>query len=206
MCKRRSLRVLKPGLIFMLLLGLAVSPVTGVMVKLSLFKLVSDSDAIVQGVVKDIRFTWSLDKEIILTVAELEIAETIHGDVSYQRILVQYPGGTVGDLSLSVSDMPVLEAEDRVVLFLKRITDPSAGGNSYSVAMSPYPAFEVYGQAQGVYQVDPSGIASKQGYTLAQAGEDRDASMPVSQLREKIGRILRFFREKNANRKTNPVR
>jgi len=198
-------RILKPGLILSLLLGLVATPLTGVMIKLSLFRLVRDSDLIVQGVVKEIQSSWSLDKEIILTVATIEIEEVFNGDSLAGQILVQYPGGTVGSLSLRVSDMPVLEAEDSVFLFLKRIADPSAGVNSYGVALNVLPAFQVFGQAQGVYHIDQSGIASKQGYALAAVREEPDVSMPVSMLREKIDRILRFLREDNAKQKKRPA-
>ena len=58
--------------------------------------------------------------QLIVTRARVQIEETLKGaPASYLPVEVE--GGTVGDLTLQVSDMPRLETGDRAVFFLTQV-------------------------------------------------------------------------------------
>ena len=69
------------------------------------------------------RFDVNADGDrLIVSEATLHVEETLKGPhVPSLRMTVE--GGTVGDLSLSVSDMPTIEKGERTVLFLKQMPD-----------------------------------------------------------------------------------
>jgi hypothetical protein len=67
--------------------------------------------------------------QLIVSRARVEIEETLKGvPVSYLSVEVE--GGTVGNLTLEVSDMPRLEAGDRAVFFLAQ-ADPKAANRPH---------------------------------------------------------------------------
>lgn len=73
----------------------------------------------------DARFdTNEFGDKLIVSDAALRVEETLKGAHSASAT-VTVEGGTVGNLTLDVSDMPVLKAGDRAVVFLRRT---AAGG------------------------------------------------------------------------------
>ena len=89
--------------------------------------------------------------QVIITKAWLHADETLKGD--FQEVLaVEVEGGTVGDLTLKVSDMPVLKKGDRAVFFL----NPNrAGANSLS------------GRGRGMLKLDSNDRVGNGALTLA---------------------------------------
>ena len=62
--------------------------------------------------------------QLIVSHAVLEVLETLKGaPQSFENVAVE--GGTVGDLTLRVSDLPSLQEGDRAVFFLDATTDGS---------------------------------------------------------------------------------
>jgi hypothetical protein len=57
--------------------------------------------------------------QLIVSRAQLQTEEILKGPHT-DRLEVEVEGGTIGDLTLRVSDMPSLQAGDRAVFFLKR--------------------------------------------------------------------------------------
>jgi len=62
--------------------------------------------------------------QLIVSSALLEVLETLKGAPA-ATLGVSIEGGTVGDLTLKVSDMPAMRSGDRAVFFL----DEASGGN-----------------------------------------------------------------------------
>ena len=64
--------------------------------------------------------------ELIVSHAELVVSEVLKGQGNGQgeRIVMDVEGGTVGDVTLTVSDEPAIRRGDRAVLFLRK----NAGG------------------------------------------------------------------------------
>jgi hypothetical protein len=58
--------------------------------------------------------------QIIVSQVQLQIDETLKGSGRDFALLVDVEGGTVGDLTLEVSDMPSVTAGERAVFFLNR--------------------------------------------------------------------------------------
>jgi hypothetical protein len=75
---------------------------------------------IVVARVTDVRAQFASNEfgdQLIISTAQVEVAETLKGAPA-TVIDVEYEGGTVGDLTLKVSDLPSLEPGERAVFFL----------------------------------------------------------------------------------------
>ena len=68
--------------------------------------------------------TNNFGDQLIVSTALVEVLETLKGNPS-ATLSVSVEGGTVGDLTLKVSDLPAMHTGDRAVFFL----DQGAGGN-----------------------------------------------------------------------------
>jgi len=168
------------------------------MVKLSLQDLTNAADAIVLGEVKKIQYEWSMDRSVILTVVTLKIQEVWKRDFYDNQILIQFPGGKIGDIGLKVSDMPTFQKKERVLVFLKSIKNINDSKNSPSVSLNLLPAFSVFGYAQGKYSVDGNGVAHKSEYDLVSKDSEPDSILSLSELKTKIYSILQQdSKEKN---------
>jgi len=161
------------------------------MIKLSLERLSMDSDTIVLGEVKDIESQWSMDKSTIVTIVTLKILDVIKGEFHRNQILIQYPGGEIGDIGLKVSDMPDFYLRERTLVFLRSLMDINDAQNSLLVAMNFWPAFTVFGAAQGKYSVDNKGIARKGGYSLISKEPDSDRTLSLEDLITRIRKSIR---------------
>lgn len=170
----------------LLILFLLIGPLEAIMIKLTLEQLVQRSDAIILGKVKEIECQWSMDQSVILTVVSIQVHEILAGEITNSQILVQYPGGEVGDIGLKVSDMPTFHPNEIVLLFLKKLANPLDIQNSPIITLNLYPAFNVVGQAQGKYFIDSEGWAHKSGYIIYPGHDNRDESIHVNELKERI--------------------
>jgi len=75
---------------------------------------------IVVARVVDVRAQFASNQfgdQLIISTALLDVDETLKGGPA-SMIEVDYEGGTVGDLTLKVSDLPMLEPGERAVFFL----------------------------------------------------------------------------------------
>lgn len=193
--KRNSYPLKKSLLALLALAFLTLNSSQALMIKLSLQRLTIGSDAIILGEVENIQCEWSLDRQIILSVATLQIHEILKGDFSSSKIFIQYPGGTVGEISLKVTDMPSFYRKEKVLVFLKSITDMTDMNNSPLVAFNILPAFKVFGNAQGKYFIDAKAMAKRSGYySIAQDG-DPDRTLSLTELKARIKSILKHQSE-----------
>jgi hypothetical protein len=108
---------------------------------------------VVVGTVTDLQSRFDVNQygdRLIVTEATLDVEETLKGGPSALE-RVDLEGGSVGDLTLSVSDMPVLRRGDRAVFFLEATT---TGSN------------RPHGRGLGVMKVDQNGIVEGTGMNL----------------------------------------
>lgn len=161
------------------------------MIKLSLEKLTIGADAIILGEVKNIQCQWSMDRSIILTISTLQIHEILKGNVNNNQVLVQHPGGEVGDLGLKVSDMPSFQPNEMVLVFLRSITDITNTRHSPIITLNFLPVFSIFGAAQGKYSIDSNRIAHKSGYDLMSGDPESDKALPLTDLKAMIKSILK---------------
>ena len=161
------------------------------MIKLSLERLTMDSDAIVYGEVKTIQSQWSIDGSIILTVVTLQVHGILKGNVINDQVLIQYPGGKVGDISLQVEDTPSFQMDEKVIVFLKSIRDVMDIKHSPIIALNIFQAFSVFGAAQGKYSIDNNQIARKWGYSLLDKEGDKDNVLTLLELEARVKVIVK---------------
>jgi len=188
--QKRKLFTLRLFLTFFILFFFVCNFNHALMIKLSLKKLCIGADAIIFGEVKEIQSQWSLDGSIILTIVTLQIHETLKGKIYTDQVLIQYPGGEVGDLALQVEDTPSFRMDEEVLVFLKFIKNVKNIKHSPVIALSIFQPFSVFGAAQGKYSIDSRGIARKNGYTLVSKEKESDRSLHLSNLKAKIRNFL----------------
>ena len=176
----------RAALVVLCLVWLFLTPALSMMIKLPLYRLTQAADIIILGDVEDVRCEWSLNKEIILTVTTLKIKEVWKGNVRYSRVFIQTPGGKIGDLGLRVSDVPVFQKGEDVLVFLKTIENVMFLENSFSVSLNYLPSFSVFGKAQGKYSIDKNMNARKWGYLLLDKEADKDNVLTLSELEARI--------------------
>ena len=97
-------------------------------VPVSLETRAQGADGIVVGSVERVTASYERNKygdELIVSHAQLVVGEVLKGrDLAPgQRVTLNVEGGTVGDVTLRVSDLPAVVPGDRAVFFLER--DPS---------------------------------------------------------------------------------
>ncbi len=188
--QERKLFTLRLFLTFFILFFFVCNFNHALMIKLSLKKLCLGADAIIFGEVKEIQSQWSLDRSIILTIVTLQIHETLKGKIYTDQVLIQYPGGKVGDLALHVEDTPSFRMDEEVLVFLKFIKNVKDIKHSPVIALSIFQPSSVLGAAQGKYSIDSRGIARKSGYTLISKEKEPDRSLHLSNLKAKIRNFL----------------
>src|SRR6266568_3189984 len=90
-------------------------------------ELVAGAESIVVASVVDIHAAWVESRfgRAIVTDVTITIDRTLKGHVYSQRSL-EFLGGTVGDVTLSVSGMPAFHVGDRDVLFIKDSGRPAS--------------------------------------------------------------------------------
>ena len=88
--------------------------------------------------------------QIIVSDVALQVEETLKGKPAATNV-VTLEGGSVGDITLDVSDMPTMEKNDRAVLFLK-----------YTPAGSHVP----WGRGNGVLKLDETNHVEGSNATL----------------------------------------
>jgi hypothetical protein len=79
------------------------------------------AERIVVGKVADVHASFGTNShgdQLILSQVEVEVLEVLKGSPA-DVVTVEVEGGTVGDLTLRVSDMPELKAGERAVFFLE---------------------------------------------------------------------------------------
>jgi hypothetical protein len=185
--RRTRLRLVAAALGF-ISLGLTAA---ALMIKTPLPDLVGGAEAIVVGRVTQVRSSWSLDNNLIVTLTSIEVKETIKGRTSSRRIAVQTPGGQVGDLRLAVSDEPSFTMDETVLVFLRPLPSRFSPANSVLSLRSPVPVYELLEKAQGKYSIGADGVAQKAGYRLLAADESDDTSLPIEELKARIRALLR---------------
>ena len=188
--QKRKLFILRLFLTFFILFFFVCNFNHALMIKLSLKRLCIGADAIIFGEVKKIQSQWSMDGSIILTIVTLQIHETLKGKIYTNQVLIQYPGGEVGELALQVEDTPSFRMDEEVLVFLKFIKNVKDIKHSPVIVLSIFQPFSVFGAAQGKYSIDNHGIARKGGYTLISKEREPDRFLHLSNLKAKIRNLL----------------
>lgn len=118
----------KPALIAITLMCLLVLAGTSaaILPEMTKEELITDSESIVQGTVQDVCCDWAEDHSQIFTYVTLEIIEQFKGETIGPELVIQIPGGKVGEITQITSDTPTLVPGMEVIvhLFMKETGYP----------------------------------------------------------------------------------
>lgn len=155
------------------------------MLGLSLEELVSSSDIVISGEVKDTESFWSKDGKTILTSATVAVDNIIKGDPSQDTVIVEHEGGEIGGIGLKVSDISPLVKGEKIVLLLKaaysrkHLADRGLDTPTEKV-------YNLVGEAQGKYLIDSNGLATRSGFSIAGRKNLHDNNIPLEELIKRI--------------------
>lgn len=110
---------------------------------------------IVVARVLDVRAQFATNRfgdQLIISTVVLDVDETLKG-APVATLEVEVEGGTVGDLTLKVSDLPSLQAGERAVFFL----DEGRGGVN-----------RPHDRGRGILKLTQADLVQSSGLTLAQ--------------------------------------
>lgn len=113
----------------------------------------SGSDHVVVGRVTAVEPQWQVNDfgdRLIVSVVRIAVSETLKGGAG-TTIEVDIEGGTIGDLTLNVSDQVTMQTGDRAVFYLER---------------SPRGRIVPHLRGQGVIKLDAAGRVPDSGLTL----------------------------------------
>ena len=87
---------------------------------MSLGELTLASDSIVVGSVVSVSAAWDLQHRRIISTIEVEVEQSWKGSWSAnRRITLVQPGGSVGDIEMTVGGMPSFSVGEKSLLFLQ---------------------------------------------------------------------------------------
>lgn len=147
------------------------------MTGMSTEQLAIESDTVVSGDVVDVSSHWNEGRTAIVTQATVAVRSVIRGREVSGTIVVEYPGGEVGDVGMKVSDSAQLRKGEQAILFLS--------GKDHGAR------FSIVGKGQGAYKVGKDNVARKGGFSVRDGAGEVDYTIPVEKLIEKIKRAPR---------------
>jgi hypothetical protein len=78
------------------------------------------ADLILTGKVVKQTSSWNEDRTRIYTKASIQVSEYIKGNNTESTVIVNYPGGEVGEIGETYSHMPSFKDNEEVLVFLKK--------------------------------------------------------------------------------------
>jgi hypothetical protein len=158
-----------------LLVWVAFPALAAVAPEVSVEALAREADAVVRGTVASATSGWTPDGRHIRTLVSLRRVSTWRGTPP-SELVVEVPGGTVGDVAQVVSGAPGFDPGEEVVIFLR-----AAGTGRW----------RVLGLALGKFRVEAgSAVPQLAGVRIERAslrrGERRIEAMPVDELERRV--------------------
>ena len=89
-------------------------------------ELAKEAKIIVQGEVKSVKSYKSIT-DVIYTRASVSVSSVVKGKIAKKNITVEYEGGEVGNIGMSVEDEPTLEKANKCFCF-----SPTVSGEKIS--------------------------------------------------------------------------
>jgi len=119
---KKNRRLQKTGavlsLAFLVLFAL-VGTVSAEVEDMSLADLIDKAGAILRGRVSKVEPHWNEDQTMIYTSVTVSVEGYLKGGTTSQEVSIEVPGGTVGKITLWVSDTPTFGEGQEVILFLR---------------------------------------------------------------------------------------
>jgi hypothetical protein len=158
---------------------------------MDLVELTTNAGRVVVAEVLSVRSDWDKGRRWIYTTVELQVAEVWKGDMPRNgKLTVVQPGGSVGDIEMTVHGLRAFRAGDRAVLFL------SAGDPAWTVGLGQGHRslrFDAgkrrwmvdLGDRSAAWQPDPAGSAARI------VGESADGVLPLEDMRRRVRALVR---------------
>ena len=119
MRKRHLLKVGATLSLVCLMLFAVVGTASADVEEMSLADLIGKASTILQGKVSKVEPHWDKDQTMIYTSVSVSVGNYLKGGTEAREVTIEVPGGTVGEITLGVSDIPVFEEGQEVILFLR---------------------------------------------------------------------------------------
>jgi hypothetical protein len=153
---------------------------------MSLGELVNEADRIVVGSVVAIDAAWDVQHRRIISTIEVDVEESWKGSATSRRITIVQPGGSVGEMEMTVQGMPSFSAGERSVLFLQgqrrfQVVGMGQGKRALLWNSTSKQWLAESSDTEGVVEAVP-------GAKLRQA--KRGGSIPLDDLRKQVRRAL----------------
>ncbi|MBI2412720.1 MAG: hypothetical protein HYV24_05875 [Deltaproteobacteria bacterium] len=124
-------------LYFLFIFLISVSPVNAALIPRSISELTRSADTIVTGTVVNMESEWDVERKTIFTYVTIETGQVLKNAPPKKRkkgeqITLRLEGGTVGDTTISTSEMPEFSLYEEVFLFLSvdtGLNPPSSEGD-----------------------------------------------------------------------------
>ena len=100
--------------------GVVSSPRASLLRAMGLVELANSADRIVVGKVQSVHAAWDLQHRKIISTIEVDIEDSWKGpQAGNRRITIVQPGGSVGDIEMTVQGMPSFVVGEKSLLFLQ---------------------------------------------------------------------------------------
>jgi len=120
----------------LVVLAVPTAAVAAVLPWMSLEEITGQAEVIVLGTVESAESSWSPDGRIIVTRTTVSVERPLLGGPR-ARVIVETPGGRVGDQTMIASGAPVFQRGERVVLFLEPAGEQRPGAGALGGARTP---------------------------------------------------------------------
>lgn len=170
-----------------LFLFLVPTNLPALMVPFGIDDLAGNSEIILRGTVLNQGSRWRGDRGGIVTSVTVSVREVLGGELQQDTVIVEVPGGVVGDVGQTVSDTPSFRNGEEVLLFLR---ETSSSSKAFAESGSVVKSFTVVGQGQGKYSIGKDGIARRSGFSVTGRSKSADNQLPARDLIEELKNFL----------------
>jgi len=160
-------------ILFITIMGVAENA-AALMREMSLEELASGADSIIVGQVLHRKSHWNRDKTEIFTRVVISTAEHLKGGAHSGNIVISVPGGTIGETTVEVTDVPDFSVGEKVVIFIRPLTDKQVAEHGLVNTGDDTPWFRIHGGFQGKFSVL----------------DDKVRNIPLTKFKERITQAL----------------
>jgi hypothetical protein len=139
---------LKLNLVFLILAYYTNIDAT-IMKEASIEKMTKASDLIIIGKVESINCIWVENGKMIHTFVTISIESLVKGVSDKKNIVVEIPGGTVGEITAMAMGEAKFFSQEKVILFLRKNR------------IIPSKTYFVVGLCQGKFRINPNDIDNR---------------------------------------------
>lgn len=142
----KKLQFIHVSFVLLLFILFAATPVSALMVKMSVEDLTKEADVIIIGNINEVESRLNFWRTDVHTYSTVSVEKYIKG-IGPGKLIIITEGGNAGDSNVWVEDAPIFTKNETVLVFLKK------AGREFSVA----------GWAQGKYIIENEEVSDVSG-------------------------------------------